>query len=157
MKIADLIKSSIIQRRGFKGHTLVDEVGLPLNASWDNTYYADVFEITTDKKIVIYEVKSSKADYRSDKKWRNYLQFCEYFYFVAPKDVIEIIKEEVPKHVGLYIYHNDYLECVRSARRHNKDILDEETVKNLNIKMGYRFTKMHSDKKKNFLKRGKDE
>ena len=153
MNIADLIKSSIIERRGFKGHFLVDEVGLPLDAYWDNTYYADVFEITKDKKIVIYEVKSSKADYRSDKKWRNYLQFCEYFYFVAPKEVIEIIKDEVPKHVGLYVYHNDYLECARPSRRHNKDLLNDEVVKNLNIKMGYRFTKMHSRKRKEWLEK----
>ena len=153
MKIADLIKASIIERRGFKGNTLVDEVGLPLNASWDNHFYADVFEITKDKKIVIYEIKSSKADYRSDKKWHNYLQFCEYFYFIAPKDVIEIIRDEVPKHIGLYTYHNDYLECVRPSRRHNKDLLDDETVKNLNVKMGYRFTKMHSRRRKAWLEK----
>lgn len=151
MKTADLIKSSIIQRRGFKGNSLVDEVGLPLDAYWDNTFYADVFEITKDKKVVIYEVKSSKADYRSDKKWHNYLQFCEYFYFAAPSDVIEIIKDEVPKHVGLYKYHNDYLECIRPARRHNKDVFNSEVEKNLYIKMGYRFTKMHSKKKKDWI------
>ena len=156
MKTADLIKSSIIERRGLKGHTVVDEAGLPLDASWDNTYYADVFEITKDGKIIIYEVKSSKADYRSDKKWRDYLQFCEYFYFAAPKEVIEIIREEVPKHVGLYIYNTriDYLECIRPARRHNKDLLDDKTIKNLNIKVGYRFAKMYSAEKKNFLKKG---
>jgi len=155
MKIADLIKSSIIQRRGFKGHCLVDEVGLPLDASWDNQYYADVFEITKDKKVVIYEVKSSKQDYRSDKKWHNYLKFCEYFYFVAPKDVIEIIKDEVPKHIGLYVYMEkiNHLECERPARRHDKDLFSKEMERNVYIKMGYRFTKMHSDKKKHFLKR----
>ena len=67
-------------------------------------------------------------------------------------EVIEIIRDEVPKHVGLYIYEKDYLECVRPSRRHNKDLLDDETVKSLHVKMGYRFTKMHSDKKKQFLK-----
>ncbi|NOQ31762.1 MAG: MmcB family DNA repair protein [Helicobacteraceae bacterium] len=153
MKIADLIKSSIIQRRGLKGHMIVDEVGLPLNAYWENTYYADVFEITKDNKIIIYEVKSSKQDYRSDKKWKNYLQYCEYFYFVAPREVIEIIKNEVPKHVGLYTYEKDYLECIRASRRHNKDLVDKETVKNLNIKIGYRFASMHSKRKKEWLEK----
>lgn len=155
MKTADLIKSSIIARRGFKGHSIVDEVGLPFDTYFNNHFYADVYEFTKDNKVIIYEVKSSKADYRSDKKWHNYLDFCEYFYFVAPRDVIEIIKEEVPKHVGLYTYHNDYLECARPARKHKKD-LDKSSIKdNLFIKMGYRFTKMHSRKKKNWIENEK--
>ncbi|PHQ88779.1 MAG: hypothetical protein COB42_08220 [Sulfurimonas sp.] len=146
MKTADCIKSSIIKRRGIKGHIAVDEIGLPLESDWTKKYYADVYEITTDKKVIIYEVKSSKQDYRSDKKWQNYLNYCDLFYFVAPLNVIEIIRAEVPSHVGLYSYDNSYLVCIRSARKHKENTFTEALKKKLQTQLAYRFTKMHRER-----------
>ncbi len=60
----------------------------------------DVIGINRNKKEVrIFEVKSSRADFTSDKKWQSYLPFCTHFAFVAPKGVIKI--EELPKGIGL--------------------------------------------------------
>ncbi len=46
-----------------------------------------------------YEIKISRADFLSDKKWESYLKYCTWFYFVAPEGIIK--KEELPEKVGL--------------------------------------------------------
>ena len=40
--------------------------------------------IDRNGEFVIVEVKSTVADYRSDRKWQEYLAFCERFYFAVP-------------------------------------------------------------------------
>jgi hypothetical protein len=35
-------------------------------------------------EIWIVEIKSSPADYLSDSKWRDYMDFCDRFYFAIP-------------------------------------------------------------------------
>jgi hypothetical protein len=36
-------------------------------------------------KIWIIEIKSSPADYLSDSKWRDYMEFCDRFFFAIPR------------------------------------------------------------------------
>jgi hypothetical protein len=56
------------------------EVGLP------NGRRADVMALGAKGEIVICEVKSGLDDYRVDRKWGEYLPFCDAFYFaVAPE------------------------------------------------------------------------
>lgn len=45
---------------------------------------ADVFAMNTKGHITIVEIKSSWADFASDKKWRKYLDYCNQFYFCIP-------------------------------------------------------------------------
>jgi len=59
----------------------------------------DIWLVNREKKIVIVEVKSSRADFKSDKKWHIYQQFCDLFYFAIDGDYIS--KDELPKGVGL--------------------------------------------------------
>ncbi|MHA1590937.1 MAG: MmcB family DNA repair protein [Candidatus Heimdallarchaeaceae archaeon] len=46
-----------------------------------------------------YEIKISRGDFLGDNKWRNYLPYCNEFYFVCPSKLID--KNEVPENVGL--------------------------------------------------------
>lgn len=48
-----------------------------------------------------YEIKVSRSDFVNDDKWPGYLDFCNFFYFVAPHNVIQI--EELPKDCGLLV------------------------------------------------------
>ena len=45
----------------------------------------DVAGIRRDGTVAIAEVKSSLADFRADKKWTEYLDFCDVFYFAVPE------------------------------------------------------------------------
>ncbi len=46
---------------------------------------ADVIAVDRDGRFTIVEVKTSPADFRSDGKWPEYLDFCDHFYFAVPE------------------------------------------------------------------------
>jgi hypothetical protein len=60
----------------------------------------DVIGLNSEGEFVIVEVKSSAADYRSDRKWHEYLDFCEKFYFAVPEDFPENL---LPEDCGLMV------------------------------------------------------
>jgi hypothetical protein len=65
------------------------EVGLP------NGRRADVMALGARGEIAICEVKSGLEDYRVDRKWGEYLPFCDAFYFaVAPEFPQDILPPE---------------------------------------------------------------
>jgi hypothetical protein len=65
------------------------EVGLP------NGRRADVMALGAKGEIVICEVKSGLDDYRVDRKWGEYLPFCDAFYFaVAPEFPQDVLATE---------------------------------------------------------------
>ena len=56
---------------------------------------ADVLAIDGAAGIAIVEVKSSVEDFRSDRKWGEYRQFCDALYFAVPEAFpVELIPEE---------------------------------------------------------------
>ncbi len=66
-------------------HAPLLEVCLP------NGRRADIVALGPRGQIVVVEVKSSLEDFRADRKWGDYLAYCDAFYFaVAP---------EFPRHV----------------------------------------------------------
>jgi hypothetical protein len=44
---------------------------------------ADVLALGRSGEVCIVEIKSSLADFRSDRKWPNYCDFCDRFYFAT--------------------------------------------------------------------------
>lgn len=52
----------------------------------------DLIALDRDGRVTIVEVKSSVADFRADRKWRDYLPFCDRFYFAVaaafPRDLV---------------------------------------------------------------------
>ena len=55
----------------------------------------DVMAVDRNGIISVVEVKSDLADYRSDGKWHEYLDFCDRFYFaVAPDFPQELLPDD---------------------------------------------------------------
>ena len=52
---------------------------------------ADLVALAPDGSIEIVEIKSSLADFRADRKWRFYLEFCDRLYFA--------LDDRTPQHV----------------------------------------------------------
>jgi hypothetical protein len=42
---------------------------------------ADIAALNRDGEVLIVEVKSSSADFRADRKWRDYVACCDRLYF----------------------------------------------------------------------------
>lgn len=93
-----------------KGFSVYEEIGLKKGGN----LRADVVAINLKGQIIITEVKSCWQDFASDNKWKNYLEFCNKFYFCIPKWLYESEKGEFIKNVckenkvGLFIinYHD---------------------------------------------------
>ena len=157
MKTADIIKSAMITKRAYKGSLIVEEVGLPIDKDWTKSLRADLMEVTKENRLIIYEVKSSMADYRSDNKWQGYLKHCELLYFIAPTKVAKVIKEETPSNVGVYATNEfGYSQCLRSARKTDHKPNIEDVKEKLQIQLAYRYAKIHSNKVKAFKKKQND-
>src|SRR5918998_1307543 len=56
---------------------------------------ADVIALGPDGCLAIVEIKSSVADFRADRKWPDYRDFCDRFFFAVPQTLpFEIFPEE---------------------------------------------------------------
>ena len=58
----------------------------------------DLIAIGSGGEITIVEVKSSRQDFISDRKWQEYLPFCDAFYFAVP---VDFPQEILPEEAGL--------------------------------------------------------
>ncbi len=61
---------------------------------------ADVIALGEDGEVLIVEVKSSAADFRSDGKWHEYLDYCDRFFFAVPDD---FPRDLLPAECGLIV------------------------------------------------------
>jgi hypothetical protein len=95
-----------LRRRGFASVTEMSLVG---------GRRADVVALAADGSVLIFEIKSSIADFRSDSKWRDYRLHCDRFYFAVGADFPEAI---LPSDVGLAIADAYGAELVREAPEH---------------------------------------
>lgn len=72
----------------------------------------DVMGLARDGRVAVAEVKSSLADFRADKKWHEYLEFCDAFYFAVPET---FPREVLPAGSGLIIADRFGGQIVRPA------------------------------------------
>jgi hypothetical protein len=61
---------------------------------------ADLMALGRDGVLLIVEVKSSVADFRSDRKWPDYREFCDRLAFAVPA---EFPRELIPEDCGLIV------------------------------------------------------
>jgi hypothetical protein len=60
----------------------------------------DVMALDRGGLLTIVEVKSCLADYRSDNKWREYLPYCDAFYFAVAENFDWVV---LPDGVGIMV------------------------------------------------------
>jgi hypothetical protein len=80
----------------------------PLN----NGRRVDVIGINGGGETVIVEIKCSVADYRADRKWTEYLEFCDAFYFAVPAGFPLAL---LPEDCGLMVADDFDAEILRPA------------------------------------------
>jgi hypothetical protein len=73
---------------------------------------ADLVAIDRAAAITIVEIKSGRADFRADRKWREYLPFCDRFYFAVDRDFPLAL---LPAGEGLIVADRFAGEVVREA------------------------------------------
>ena len=61
---------------------------------------ADIVALGPGGEIHVVEIKSSVADYRADRKWRDYRDDCDRFWFAIPR---ELPADIIPADAGLIL------------------------------------------------------
>ncbi|WP_316861131.1 MmcB family DNA repair protein [uncultured Cohaesibacter sp.] len=93
----------LLQRRGF--------VSLP-EMTLKSGRRADLLAINAKGEIWIIEIKSSIADFRADKKWPDYWEFCDRLFFATNE---ETPPEIFPPEAGLIIADAHGGEVIRDV------------------------------------------
>lgn len=73
---------------------------------------ADVVALNSDGALLIVEIKSSVADFRADRKWRDYAAHCDRLYFAISADMPADI---MPEEAGLIVADAYGAEIMREA------------------------------------------
>jgi hypothetical protein len=73
---------------------------------------ADVVALNNDGALLIVEIKSSVADFRADRKWRDYAAHCDRLYFAISADMPADI---MPEEAGLIVADAYGAEILREA------------------------------------------
>jgi len=76
---------------------------------------ADVIALCGAGRLTIVEIKSSVADFRADRKWPDYKDFCDRFFFAIPEDVPESL---IPEECGLIVADGYGAGILRAAPEH---------------------------------------
>jgi hypothetical protein len=71
---------------------------------------ADVVALGGDGVLLIVEIKSSLADFRADRKWRDYAPHCDRLYFAIPHEMPAAI---MPEDAGLIVADRFGAEILR--------------------------------------------
>ncbi|HEV2187892.1 MAG TPA: MmcB family DNA repair protein [Stellaceae bacterium] len=61
---------------------------------------ADILALSRGGNLIIVEIKSSVADFRADRKWRDYREFADRFYFAIPRGFPMTL---IPEECGLIV------------------------------------------------------
>lgn len=104
----DGITRGVIRLMGDMGYAPLTEFKLT------NKRRVDVAALDREGQFVVIEVKSSVADFKSDNKWHEYLDFCDYFYFAVDAD---FPRDLIPDECGLIIADNHEAAIIRPAEQ----------------------------------------
>lgn len=116
---ADCLKEAAANMFFRSNYSMAYEVGLK---AWGSRR-ADVIGNKINGNLVIVEIKSSVADFRTDSKWHEYLPFCDRFYLAFTKEVAKKINTNkelmarIPKRVGVLVLEpTGYMRIVKNAK-----------------------------------------
>ena len=98
--------------RGVMRH--FSQMGLPSLSEYSPVrgFRVDVIVLAPSDEIWIVECKSSKIDFKSDKKWQNYLEWCDRYFWAVDSD---FPKDILPFDTGLIIADSYDAKILREA------------------------------------------
>lgn len=107
----------------------------------------DLIRVDPNRQYIrIFEFKSGRPDFLSDKKWQNYLPYCHTFTFVCPREAI--LKEDLPAGIGLMwifkwkwkssVFNKNWMLDSEWIKRPKKRNVDLETINRLAMMLVYR-------------------
>lgn len=97
---------------------------------------ADAVCLSMKGELVIVEIKSCRSDYRSDKKWRSYLDCADRFYFIVLESDSAWLRNEDLGNAGILTVNDSGLVYV--VRRAKKNTLAPGVRKEIIVRFAWR-------------------
>ncbi len=97
------------------------QIAVQREVSLRNARRADLMGVSDKGDIVIVEIKCSRADLLGDRKWPDYLDFCDKYYWAIPPSLDPALASGegfLPDRTGLIIADAYDAEIARPAQRH---------------------------------------
>jgi hypothetical protein len=115
-RLARQLALGVVRAFAERGETALTEVTLASGRR------ADVLALDAAGRLTIVEIKSSRADFRSDRKGRDYIEFCDAFYFAVAEDFpVELLPEDtglmIADRWSAHVVREAGLEPLSAARR----------------------------------------
>ncbi|MEO6226134.1 MAG: MmcB family DNA repair protein [Sphingomicrobium sp.] len=78
---------------------------------------ADLMAIDAKGGLTIVEIKVAKADLIGDSKWRDYLDYCDCFYWAVPQHLAHLLDDQrfLPSEAGLIVADRYDAAVIRPA------------------------------------------
>jgi hypothetical protein len=86
---------------------------------------ADLMALDQRGGIIILEVKSCLNDFRTDRKWEDYRQWCDRFYFAVD---VHFPQEHIPEECGLILADRFDAEALRESLEYRLDAARRKAV-----------------------------
>ena len=106
-KLSREILQKTMQFLSLKGYKVLSEFALP------NKKRVDIIAINLKRKIIIVEVKSNKKSLKYDKKWKNYVNYCNYFYFACNDKLKDFNFSE---NIGVIQNNSNNIKIIRKSK-----------------------------------------
>ena len=94
LPVADLLARGVCRRLADLGYGTLTEFRVGKGRR------VDVIGLSRDSRFVIVEIKTSEPDFRADAKWREYLPWCDTYFFAVPE---HFPRDVLPPEHGLMI------------------------------------------------------
>ena len=139
---SDKIKQAVAYYYVKKRHGVNFELSVNGWASRKKLLRPDVLTVTMRGWVIAVEVKSSVADYRADKKWQGYRDYCNQLYLATTDELYLKIKHTIPPDVGVLVlvtkpgHKKEGLIVVRKKSKSRE--LDNDTLKTLLLRLAWR-------------------
>lgn len=141
-EIADNIKATVGRYYRGKNRAVLPELGLCKGGR----LRADLFVLAMNGHTVVVEVKSSVADFRTDKKAVKYLDFCHQAYYAMTSAVYKKVEDSIHPDFGVFVMSKDGLG-IKKVHKSRKRDLKKDIVFNLAMRAVFRT--MPSSNRKN--------
>jgi hypothetical protein len=117
--IAITLCRGVMRTLAQRGFTTLSEVPLA------DGRRADIMALGRDGTLLIVEIKSSVADFRSDRKWPEYRQWCDQLYFAVGEG---FPMELIPHECGLMLADGFDAAVMREAPTHKVETVRRKAM-----------------------------
>lgn len=95
-----------------------------MTIGFNTNKYGRVDYMTMDTKDIFrfYEIKISKSDFHSKAK---HTFLGHYNYFVMPHELYEEVKDEIPKHIGIYCRNGLYKKAKKQYKSSDDTLIEK--------------------------------